>query len=229
MQARLEPVARRTYDQYCGLARALDILGERWSLLLVRDLLIGPKRFSDLQDGLPGIGANALSTRLRSLEADGLVAKRRLPPPAASTVYELTDRGRALEPAVLELIRWGLELLGEPGPEDRFRPSWLVTGVRAAFDPQAAGGLRRSYRLDVEDETFVIQIEEGRIEAFQGGADVEVDVAVSTDKETMLEIASGQLSVEDALAQGRVVVEQGDPAEAVALAGMLRLPTGAPA
>lgn len=229
MQARLQPVARRTYDQYCGLARALDILGERWSLLVVRDLLIGPKRFSDLQEGLPGIGANALSARLKLLEADGLVAKRRLPRPAASTVYELTDRGRALEPAVLELIRWGMELLGEPGPEDRFRPSWLVTGVRAAFDPKAAGGLRRSYRLDVEDETFVIKIDRGQIETSQGGADVEVDVAVSTDQQTLLEIGSGQLSVEDAIAQGRVVVEQGDPGDALALADMLRLPAGAPA
>ena len=188
MQARLDPVARRSYDQYCGLARALDILGERWALLVVRDLLIGPKRFSDLQEGLPGIGANALSARLKALEADGLVAKRRLPRPAASTVYELTDRGRALEPAVLELIRWGMELLGEPGPEDRFRPSWLITGVRAAFDPQLAGELRRSYRVDVEDDSFVIRID-----------------------------------------RGRIVVERGDPAEAVAFASMLRLPSGAPA
>ena len=225
----MRSVTRRTYDQYCGLARALDILGERWALLVVRDLLIGPKRFSDLQEGLPGIGANALSARLKALEADGLVAKRRLPRPAASTVYELTDRGRALEPALLELIRWGMDRLGEPGPEVRFRPGWLLTGVRAMFDPQAAGDLRRTYRIDVEDDTFVIRIDRGRIETFQGAADAEVDVALSADPEALLAIGSGQLGVEDAIAEGRIVVEHGDPAEAIALVGMLRLPAGAPA
>src|SRR3712207_6674695 len=97
----------RSYDQFCALAKALDVLGERWTLLVVRELLLGPKRYSDLLEGLPGIGTNLLATRLKTLEANGLVARRRLPAPAASTVYELTDRGRGLEPALYELMRWG--------------------------------------------------------------------------------------------------------------------------
>src|SRR3712207_3261653 len=101
----------RSYDQFCGLAKALDVLGERWTLLVVRELLLGPKRYSDLLEGLPGIGTNLLAARLKALEASGLVGRRRLPPPAASNVYELTERGRALEPAIFELIRWGLDLL----------------------------------------------------------------------------------------------------------------------
>ena len=97
----------RTYNQYCGLARALDLVGERWALLVVRELVLGPKRFTDLQAGLPGIGTNILSARLRELEESGVVARRTLPPPAASAVYELTPYGRELEPAVDALGRRG--------------------------------------------------------------------------------------------------------------------------
>jgi len=222
----VESVTRRTYDQYCGLARALDVLGERWSLLVIRELLIGPKRFSDLMDGLPGIGANALSARLKSLQAAGLIAKRRLPPPAASTVYELTDRGRALEPTVLGLMRWGLELLGEPNPRDNYRPAWLVNGLRAAFEPEAARGVRRSYRLTVDDEVFDIRIDDGTIEVVPGPG-APVDVAMVTDSETLLGIGAGQLTADEAIAKGRVVIEEGDPGEALALAGLLRLPADA--
>jgi DNA-binding HxlR family transcriptional regulator len=221
-------MARRSYDQYCGLARALDILGERWALLVVRELLIGPKRFSDLQDGLPGIGANALSRRLKDLEADGLVSKRRLPPPAASTVYVLTDRGRALEPVVNELIRWGVDLLGPPEPEDSFRPGWLVTGMRAMFDPEAAARVRRSYRLQVDDDVFTIRIDHGTIDVVQGEEGA-TDLALSTDSDTVLAISSGQLTAEEAVDRGRVSVDRGDPAEVIAFAGMMRLPAGAPA
>jgi DNA-binding HxlR family transcriptional regulator len=108
---------RRTYGQFCPVARSLDLLGERWTLLIVRELLIGPQRYSDLRDRLPGMWSNLLAQRLRDLDEAGLVQRRELPPPAARLVYELTDRGRALEPAVYELARWGLELLDEPGDD----------------------------------------------------------------------------------------------------------------
>jgi DNA-binding HxlR family transcriptional regulator/putative sterol carrier protein len=193
---------------------------------VIRELLIGPKRFSDLMDGLPGIGANALSARLKSLEADGLIAKRRLHPPAASTVYELTDRGRALEPTVLELMRWGMEFLGDPTPRDSFRPAWMVNGLRAAFEPEAARGVRRSYRLTVDDEVLDIRIDDGTIEVVPGPG-APVDVAMVTDSETLLGIGAGQLTADEAIAKGRVVIEEGDPGEALALAGLLRLPADA--
>ena len=206
----------------------MDVLGERWSLLVVRELVIGPKRFSDLMDGLPGIGANALSARLKSLEADGIVTRRRLPPPAASTVYELTELGRGLEPVVFDLIRWGLNLLDQPGPRTSFRPGWLVTTIRALFDPALAAGLHRTYRLVVDDETFTARIDDGAVEVAAGGED-EADLVLSADSDTVLDIASGELTAEDAIKRGRVNVEHGDPAEAVAFAGMLKLPAGAAA
>ena len=103
----------RTYDQFCGIARALDLVGERWALLVVRDLILGPKRFTDLRRGLAGIGTNILAARLKELERGGVVRRRTLPPPAASAVYELTDYGRALEGPLLALGRWGALSIGE--------------------------------------------------------------------------------------------------------------------
>ena len=213
----------RSYDQFCGLAKALDLLGERWTLLVVRELLLGPQRYSDLLEGLPGIGTNLLATRLKSLEANGLVARRRLPPPAASTVYELTERGRALEPAVYELIRWGLDLLAEPGEKDVFRAGWLVTALRAAFRPEMARGVRRSYRLVVDGQPFTARVDDGTIDA-HAGDEGDVDVLVSLDEGTLKAIASGQLAAADAVARGQVRVEKGEPAEAVAFADMLAGP-----
>jgi DNA-binding HxlR family transcriptional regulator len=221
-------VSRRTYDQYCALARALDVLGERWSLLVIRELLVGPKRFSDLQDGLAGIGANALSARLKALEADGLVAKRRLPPPAASTVYELTERGRALEPTMLELARWGMPLLGSPTPGESFRPGWLLIGLRAVFDPERAAGVRLSCVLRVDGQAFTARIHDGAIDVVQE-EDPAPDLALSLDPDTMLAIGAGELSAEEALDQGRLEVEKGEREQVLAFAAWLSLPAGAPA
>src|SRR3954447_24985256 len=109
-------MAKRSYDQYCPAARALDVLGERWTLLVVRDLLVGPRRYTDLLEGLPGIGPNVLADRLRHLQDVGIVRRTTLPRPAASTVYELTELGQALRPVVQELTRWGLNMMGIPKP-----------------------------------------------------------------------------------------------------------------
>ena len=213
----------RSYDQFCGLAKALDVLGERWTLLVVRELLLGPQRYSDLLEGLPGIGTNLLASRLKALEAHGMVARRRLPAPAASHVYELTERGRALEPAIYELIRWGLELLAEPGEKDVFRTSWLVTSLRAGFRPEMAAGVHRAYRLVVDGQPFTARVADGAIDA-RAGDEGEVDVEVNLDEATLKAIASGQLAAADAVAQGRVHVEKGEPAEAIAFAGMIAGP-----
>src|SRR5262245_13199941 len=120
------PRPDRSYGQYCGLAKALDLVGERWALLVVRELLLGPKRFTDLLDGLPGVSTNVLATRLRGLERAGVVERNVLPPPAASSVYELTAYGRALEPAVAALGRWGAVSLGPRAPDQALRSHWLA-------------------------------------------------------------------------------------------------------
>src|SRR5206468_280135 len=117
--------APRSYGDPCGIARALDLVGERWALLVIRELVFGPKRFTDLRDGLPGIATNVLSQRLRELVRNGVVARRRLPPPAASNVYELTEYGQELVPIMLALGRWGARTLGARLPEQTMLPEWL--------------------------------------------------------------------------------------------------------
>src|ERR687894_944233 len=128
------------YQQYCGLARALDIAGDRWTLLIVRELLPGPRRFTDLIDGLPGISRKLLAERLRDLERDGVIARRELPPPAARQVYELTDDGRDLATAIGPLIAWGAKRLGERDPAQSFHPRWPTVGMVALADREAAKG-----------------------------------------------------------------------------------------
>jgi len=114
----LRSVADIRYAQFCPLTRAVEILGERWTMLLLRELIAGPQRFSDLKERLPGVSSSVLAGRLVRLEEKGLIAKRELPAPAASTVYELAEAGRALRPALIELLRWGMRFLGEPCPEE---------------------------------------------------------------------------------------------------------------
>lgn len=129
----------RTYGQFCGLARALEIVGERWALLIVRDLAVGPKRFTDLRQGLPKIPTNVLSTRLKELEQSDVVRRRVLPRPAAAVVYELTEYGRGLEDIVIRLGRWGARTLGEPRQDEIVTPDSMIMALRATFRPEEIG------------------------------------------------------------------------------------------
>ena len=131
---------RRHYDQYCGIAHALDLVGDRWALLVVRELMRGPLRYTDLVERLPGIGTNILAARLRDLEAGGILSKRKLPPPAASRVYELTEYGHALKPVLRELGLWGARSLGPPTHEEELFPGWLVNVLDTVLSPVAPGG-----------------------------------------------------------------------------------------
>ena len=131
---------KKHYDQYCPIAHALDLVGERWALLITRELIYGPKRYTDLAESLPRIGTNILAARLKDLEAGGIVAKRRLPPPAASQVYELTPYGVALKPVIRELAVWGIRSVGPPELDDRLAPDWLVHALDMVFAPVAPAG-----------------------------------------------------------------------------------------
>jgi DNA-binding HxlR family transcriptional regulator len=144
----------RRYDRYCPMAHALDLVGERWALLVVLELMHGPKRYSDLADGLSGIGTNILAARLRRLEACGVVARRTLPPPAASRVYELTEYGRALRPAMRELALWGARSLGPPTAEDELFDGWLANAVDIVLAPFAPAG-RFEFRTEDEVASLV--------------------------------------------------------------------------
>jgi DNA-binding HxlR family transcriptional regulator len=130
----------KRYDQYCPIAHALELVGERWSLLIVRELLQGPRRYTDLAANLPGIGTNILAARLKDLEAGGVVARRRLEPPAASQVYELTPYGHGLKPVIRELALWGLRSLDAPTDQDELARGWLYGALDTVFGPVAPAG-----------------------------------------------------------------------------------------
>ncbi len=212
----------RTYNQYCAAARALDLVGDRWTLLLIRELLLGPRRYSDLQHGLPGIGTNLLAARLKMLEEAEIVRKRTLPRPAASTVYELTERGQALEPIVVGLARWGLELLGAPDSDQEWRPEWSVVAMRATFRPEASAGINESYQFWVDDEPFWATVRDGV--ATTGRGEVEDPAMVArADADTFLSVASGEQSIEAAIESGRYPVS-GDEVVFARCAAMFALP-----
>src|SRR5688572_30802955 len=159
-----EKGAKRTYGDACGISRALDVVGERWALMVVRELVLGPKRFSDIRRGLPKLSADVLSQRLRGLEEAGVLEHRRLPPPASAQVYELTPRGRALEPVLHELGRWGGA--NAPPPEEGMTMSLdsHLVSLRTLFDAERAGDLDAVVQLRLGDESFAADIGSGRIE-----------------------------------------------------------------
>ncbi len=128
----------RSYRRYCPVSHALDLIGERWALLIAHELMEGPLRFTDLEDHLDGIGTNILSARLKSLEQCGVLRKRKLPPPAASTVYELTDYGRAVEPVIRELAWWGVRTMGPPDEDEELHPGWLAHALRVGLEQNVA-------------------------------------------------------------------------------------------
>jgi DNA-binding HxlR family transcriptional regulator len=179
----------RTYDQFCGVARALDLVGERWALLVVRDLILGPKRFTDLRRGLPGLGTNILAARLKELERGGIVERRTLPPPAASAVYELTEYGRALEGPLLALGRWGAMSMGEREGQ-ALRSEWLAVALKAFFRPEAAADLKATVELRFGDGTFLARIDEGSLVVEPAARDG-ADLALTTEVETLIAFLAG--------------------------------------
>lgn len=186
----------------------MDTVGERWTLLVVRELLTGPKRFKDLLEGLPGIGTNLLAARLRDLEEQGILQRATLPPPAGSKVYELTGLGLALEPVVMSLSRWGLKLLDGPRGDDDLRPGWAIVAVRSGLDPRAASDVRETFEFRVDGEVFHLRVEDGEAETRQGPA-IDPDLVVSGDTHAFLALASGQLESADAIKSGSIRVEGG--------------------
>jgi DNA-binding HxlR family transcriptional regulator len=197
---------KRSYHQYCATAKTLDLIGERWTLLTIRELLTGPRRFKDLAASLPGIGTGLLGARLRQLDEAGLVRRTILPPPASVAAYELTEAGRELEPAIMALARWGLKwALGAPEPEEAFHPGWAVLALQATFRPEEATGVRESYEFRVEDEVFHARVDDGRVESVHGPA-WEPAVRVTSDRNAFKELAAGKLSFEDAARKGMIEV-----------------------
>lgn len=194
---------KRSYDQFCAVARGLDLVGERWTLLIVRDLLVGPKRYTDLLAGLPGIGSNLLAERLRSLEGQGLVERVALPPPSGSTVYRLTATGAALEPVVFALGRWGHQFLGAPRSADAFLPDPYFLSLRASFKPEAAAGLTETYEFHVGERVFAVQVVDRTATTREGPASGP-HVVIGADAPALYALRRHELSPALALSSGRV-------------------------
>jgi DNA-binding HxlR family transcriptional regulator/putative sterol carrier protein len=189
------------YQQYCSLARALDAIGDRWTLLIVRELIPGPRRFTDLLDGLPGVSRNLLTDRLRALKRDGIIVRLELPAPAARLVYELTADGRELADAIVPLIRWGAGRLGEHESDDSFRPRWLAVAMAGLADREAAKGVNETYQYLVGNSAFHFTVDDGSIEVHDGQVH-EPAVVVTTDDETYANLASGTISASSATSTG---------------------------
>ncbi len=211
----------RTYGDACGAAQGLDLVGERWTLLVVRELLLGPKRFTDLREGLPGISTNILSDRLETLETAGVVRRRRLPPPSASKVYELTEWGRELGPVVEAIGRWGVRSPWR-SEGDEIGVDGLMVSFRTMFDPEAAGDLEANYELVLDDQTFGLEVEDGSIRVYRGAPD-NPDARIGTDAETLGALVYEGSDLDEALQTGDVEIER-DRSTVERMMGLFPLP-----
>jgi DNA-binding HxlR family transcriptional regulator len=201
----------KRYDQYCPVCHALGLVGERWALLVVRELLRGPKRYTDLLEGMPGVGTNVLAARLRELEEGGVVRKRKLPPPAASTVYELTEYGQELEEPLYALARWGARTLGPPAKGEELYPDWGLNAFAGLLDPDAARGVNETYVMRVGEETYSVELRDGSVHVDRGAAsDADLDAEMSM--ETFYRLAGEELATRQALYDGLVELKKGKPA-----------------
>ncbi len=197
---------KRSYGEACRFAYALDLVGERWALLIVRELLLGPKRFTDLRAGLPHASTNILSDRLRELEENAVVRHRKLPPPAASAVYELTEWGRELEPVVTQLGAWGARSPFPPDSQEIGADS-IVLALRSLFDAEAAGELTAIYELGIGEERFSVAIAGGELELERGPAEGPAATIALADAPALAAILTGRLPLDDALASGAAELE----------------------
>ncbi len=195
---------RRTYQDSCGIARALDIVGERWALLVVRELLVGPQRFTDLRAGLPRIAPDVLAQRVRDLEAAGVVRRRTLPPPAAARVYELTEWGRELAPALVALGRWGSR---SPLPARRppLSVAAAVVALETTFDAAAARGVAATYELRLDGRPFALVVRDGTLKVTPGAAESPV-ATLATDTGTLAAVLWHGRPLADAVEAGALVI-----------------------
>jgi DNA-binding HxlR family transcriptional regulator len=205
----------RSYGDQCGVARSLDVIGERWALLIVRELLLGPKRFNDLLAGLDGASPNVISQRLRELTGSGVIRQRDLGPPARVRVYELTDWGRELEPVVLHLGQWGTRA---PLPEGaRWGLDSLLLALQATADPAVVNG---RYELRVGADVFTVDGTSGSVRMRRGTAD-RPDAAVTTDADTLHAVALGKRSIAETAESGDLRLD-GDAQAISGLTGLLQ-------
>ncbi|MEV6400147.1 winged helix-turn-helix transcriptional regulator [Streptomyces sp. NPDC051907] len=217
---------RRSYDQYCAAARALDAVGDRWTLLIVRELLAGPRRYTDLHADLPGVSTDVLASRLKDMERDGLASRRRLPPPAAAYVYELTERGSQLLPVLTALAQWGAPELAERRPTDAVRAHWFAIPLLRALEAPHGEGLdgerldgegldgERVVEVRLDEGVFHVRVGagvpahgDGLASAYGDGPAASPDARLTLDAETCRAVSSGELTLGEGVRSGRIAVE----------------------
>jgi DNA-binding HxlR family transcriptional regulator len=222
------PQTKRTYGDSCGIARALDIVGERWALLVVRELVHGPKRFTDLRTGLPRVGPDMLAARLRELEGAGVVRRSTLPPPAASKIYELTEWGGELAPVLMALGRWGSRA-PLPDPPPPLGVDATVVALETTFDPDAAGWVDAVYELTLGDQVFTLEVASARLQIARGHAAAGVTpvASIETNTATLAAVVWHGHPIERAVSEGALRVT-GSPEAAADLVGLFAPPVPVP-
>ncbi len=212
----------RSYAQLCGIATALDVIGDRWTPLVVRDLMLGPLRFGDLAEGLPGIGTNTLAARLKHLEGSGVVNRRLLPLPDRGTVYELTTYGRELEPILLALGRWGTRSMGNLPPDVATRSRWLVAAMLAFHDESQRIARPTTWELRLTDGPFTVRAE-GTTVTVTAGAPDRADLVITTEDDELHRLLTRQVTPDEAVTAGTVSLG-GDPSALPSLVELFAFP-----
>jgi DNA-binding HxlR family transcriptional regulator len=191
----------RSYGQYCSVAKALDVIGDRWTLLIVRELLAqGPSRYTDLRNGLPGIATNLLAERLRELEQAGIVVREEAPPPVATALFSLSSRGRQLHTVIEELGRWGMPLMAQTSPEEEYRSYWLALPVRQ-FLADDGSDVPTTIEVRAGEQPMLIEAREGSVSTRRGTSE-HPDAVLSGPPQLVLGLITGALEHDDALARG---------------------------
>ncbi len=218
-------MAKRAYGQYCGLARALEMVGERWAILILRDLMVGPRRYTDLRHGLPRIPTNILAARLRELEDSGLVARRILPRPSGAVVYELTDYGRSLEPALVALGRWGAQRLGDPAADEVVTADSMSMAMRTTFRAEDARDVSARFELRMGPIILGVNVDRGNlkvIDATSGDATRAAPDLVIEAGPGIKALMAGELTADEAIETGAVQVA-GDASMLAVFARLFRI------
>ena len=216
-------MSRRSYGQFCGLAHALDVVGERWTLLIVRELASGPKRYTELSDALTGIGTSLLASRVRQMETDGVIQRRLArDQPGSAVVYELSEAGRELAAAMVPLAMWGArhQMSDADVDHEAFRAEWILSYLADHVRREGPGDLTAVFEFRIDDSTACLRVRDGRVKVTPGPDTEPSDVVVRATAQTIMAIVARKTSVEDAVADGRLEVS-GDPAMSTTLLGFI--------
>jgi DNA-binding HxlR family transcriptional regulator len=197
---------KRDYGQFCGLAAGLNVVGERWTFLIVRELLIGPARFNEMIDNLPGIGPNLLAERLRALTDHGVIEARAVPGDGRGKRYRLTPLGEQLRAPALSLARWGMRFLADNDRGGAVRAEWGFLAVQAMVVEDRIPAVDERYEFRVGEQRFIIEVHGGAVR-FLRGEDSDADLVITSDPDTFVQIGARMITPFDALAAGEIKIE----------------------